>query len=89
MEVHDMSYIFARDVERRVGWKPGRAERLAKQRRLPHYVLPNGDLRFVWAEIEPLIVHVPEVACASKEPPPDDSHATDAPASSLTQGGVE
>jgi hypothetical protein len=84
-------YVFASDVERRVGWKPGRAERLAKQRRLPHYVLPNGDLRFVWAEIEPLIVHVPEVACAPKEPapPPGDSHATDAPASSSTQGGAK
>jgi hypothetical protein len=60
-------FIFARDIDQRLGWKPGRAERLAKQRRLPHYLLPDGQFRFVWDEIEPLIVHVPVVSAAREE----------------------
>ena len=52
------------DVDQRLGWKSGRAQRLAKQRRLPHYVLPDGQFRFKWEEIEPLIVRVPEVAAS-------------------------
>ena len=59
-------FIFSEDVDQRLGWKPGRAERLAKQRRLPHYVLPDGQVRFVWDEIEPLIVRVPEVTAARR-----------------------
>ena len=51
-------FIFGTEVERLLGWKPGRAERLARQQRLPHYVLPDGEIRFVWTEIEPLIRHV-------------------------------
>jgi len=44
-----------------MGWKPGRAERMARQRRLPHVLLPDGSVRFDWSEIEPLIVRVPAV----------------------------
>jgi len=51
-------FIDGPDVNRRLGWKPGRAERLARSGKLPHYVLPDGDIRFVWAEIEPLIRHI-------------------------------
>jgi hypothetical protein len=51
-------FIHPEDVDRRLGWKPGRAERLARQRKLPHVVLPDGSIRFEWAEIEPLIVRV-------------------------------
>ena len=52
-------FLFAEDLDKRLGWKLGRAERLARQRRLPHVILPDGSIRFNWQEIEPLIVHVP------------------------------
>jgi hypothetical protein len=55
-------FLFGEDVDRRLGWKLGRAERLAHQRRLPHSILPDGSIRFRWEEIEPLIVRVPSVA---------------------------
>lgn len=55
-------FQFPDDVDRRLGWKPGRAERLARQRRLPHILLPDGSIRFDWSEIEPLIVRVPAVS---------------------------
>lgn len=64
-------FVLARDIEKRLGWKSGRAERLAKQRRLPHYILPDGQLRFLWDDIEPLIVRVPEVAVVRAEVPAD------------------
>jgi hypothetical protein len=57
-------FISSDEIDRRLGWKPGKAERLARQRRLPHYLLPDGSLRFVWPEIEPLIVRVPETEFA-------------------------
>jgi hypothetical protein len=54
-------FLFAEDLDKRMGWKPGRAERLARQRRLPHVLLPDGSVRFVWDEIQALIVSVPVV----------------------------
>ena len=47
------------EVDHRFNWPLGKAERLARQRRLPHYLLPDGSLRFQWDDIEPLVVHVP------------------------------
>lgn len=46
------------DVDTRLGWTPGRASRLARKQKLPHYVLPDGDIRFTWAERAALIRHV-------------------------------
>ncbi len=60
-------FIFGDEVDRRMGWKPGRAERLARQRRLPHVILPDGSIRFDWSEIEPLIVRVPSVVVPEAE----------------------
>jgi hypothetical protein len=51
-------FISPEDVDRRMGWKSGRAERLARQRRLPYLVLPDGSIQFDWEELEPLIVRV-------------------------------
>jgi hypothetical protein len=65
-------FIFPEDVDRRLGWKPGRAERLARQRRLPHVLLPDGAIRFDWNEIEPLIVRVQAVATVNEEGCRDD-----------------
>jgi hypothetical protein len=57
----------AEDLDRRLGWAPGRAERLARQRRLPYVLLPDGSIRFDWAEIESLIVRVRPVPAVLTE----------------------
>ncbi|MGQ0634223.1 MAG: hypothetical protein ACT4QC_06420 [Planctomycetaceae bacterium] len=62
-------FIVASELDKRLTWPPGKAERLARNRRLPHYLLPDGSIRFVWAEIEPLIVRVPETEGHGKEGP--------------------
>jgi hypothetical protein len=51
-------FIYPEELDTRLGWRPGRAERLARQRRLPFVLLPDGSIRFDWTEIEPLIVRV-------------------------------
>jgi hypothetical protein len=60
-------HLSPEELDRRMGWRPGRAERLARQRRLPYVLLPDGSVRFDWAEIEPLIVRVP--ASLTTDPP--------------------
>jgi len=55
------------EVDRRLAWPTGRAERLARQRRLPHLLLPDGQIRFIWEQIERLIVAIPAVA--APDPP--------------------
>lgn len=52
-------FLYPEDVDRRLNWPLGRAERLARRRRLPHVLLPDGAVRFRWEEIEPLIRVVP------------------------------
>jgi hypothetical protein len=52
-------FLFAEEIDTRMGWRPGKAERLARQRRLPHILLPDGSIRFDWAELEALIVRIP------------------------------
>lgn len=47
--------IYGEEVDRRLNWSLGRAERLARKQKLPHYVLPDGSIRFSWEEVEPLI----------------------------------
>ena len=60
-------FLDPQELDQRLGWKPGRAERLARQRRLPHVLLPDGSIRFEWDKIEPLIVRVPLVAEPERE----------------------
>jgi hypothetical protein len=47
------------EIDKQLDWPPGRAQRLAKRGRLPHYVLPDGGIRLRWEEVEPLVRHVP------------------------------
>ena len=61
--------IYGEEVDRRLSWSLGRAERLARKHKLPHYVLPDGSIRFVWDEVERM---VRRVAVA------DESEASDA-----------
>ena len=50
--------IYGEEVDRRLNWSLGRAERLARKQKLPHYVLPDGSIRFVWDEVERLVRRV-------------------------------
>lgn len=50
--------LYPEDVDRRLNWPIGRAARMAKRKRLPHLVLPDGSVRFEWAKIEPLLLQV-------------------------------
>ena len=51
--------VYGEEIDQRFGWPLGRAERLARRKRLPHVVLPDGAIRFEWEDIEPLLVRVP------------------------------
>jgi len=53
-----MSLLYPEDVDQRLNWPLGRAERLARQRRLPYALLPDGSIRFRWEQIEQLILPV-------------------------------
>lgn len=46
-------------VDKRLLWPLGRAERLARRGRLPHYILPDGSIRFRWSEIEAMLQQHP------------------------------
>lgn len=53
-----MSLLYPEDVDQRLNWPIGRAERLARQRRLPYVLLPDGSIRFRWEQIEQLVLSV-------------------------------
>jgi len=61
-----MTLDYPEDIDKRLNWPLGKSERLARRRKLPHVLLPDGSIRFIWEEIERLLVHVPaEEACGS------------------------
>lgn len=47
--------IHGHDIDRLLNWPSGRAERLARRNKLPHYKLPDGEIRFKRDEIFSLI----------------------------------
>jgi hypothetical protein len=51
--------LYPEEVDNRLAWPLGTAQRLARRQRLPHVVLPDGSVRFEWEAIEPLIQRVP------------------------------
>jgi hypothetical protein len=55
-----MNLLCPDDIDARLNWTAGTAQRLARRGRLPHVVLPNGELRFIWGEIVSLIRCVPQ-----------------------------
>jgi len=59
MEDSFMELLYPTDVDQRLNWPLGKAEKLARQRRLPYVLLPDSSIRFKWEEIEPLILAVP------------------------------
>ena len=50
--------LYGEEIDKKLNWPLGRAERLARRGRLPHVVLPDGAIRLRWSTIEPLIVQV-------------------------------
>jgi hypothetical protein len=59
--------LYPDDIDARLNWPPGRAARLARRRKLPHYRLPDGSIRLRWAEVEPLVRVV-----SPQSPPPTE-----------------
>ena len=57
-----MGLLYPTDVDQRLSWPLGKAERLARQRRLPYVLLPDGSIRFRWKDIERLVLAVPSAA---------------------------
>lgn len=54
----DNERLWPEQIDRLLNWPLGTAARLARQRKLPHYRLPDGSIRFNRDEIEALVVHV-------------------------------
>jgi hypothetical protein len=52
-------FLYPEDIDQRLNWPLGQAERLARRKKLPHVILPDGSIRFEWKTIEPLLVRVP------------------------------
>ena len=50
--------LYPEEIDQRLNWPLGKAEKLARQRRLPYVLLPDGSVRFDWAEIESLRLRV-------------------------------
>ncbi|MFO0821978.1 MAG: hypothetical protein U0792_02480 [Gemmataceae bacterium] len=50
--------LYPDDIDARLNWPPGRTSRLARNGKLPHYILPDGSIRLRWDEIAPLVQHV-------------------------------
>jgi hypothetical protein len=51
--------VYPEDIDQRLNWPLGTASRLARRKRLPHYLLPDGSVRLRWEEVEALVRHVP------------------------------
>lgn len=51
--------LYPDDIDAKLNWPLGRTSRLAHQGKLPHYLLPDGSIRFRWDEIQPLVRRVP------------------------------
>lgn len=54
-----MPFLLPEEIDQRLNWPAGKAERLARRKKLPHVVLPDGSIRFEWEQIEPTLKRVP------------------------------
>lgn len=55
--------LYGEEIDHRLNWPLGKAERLARRGRLPHVVLPDQSIRFEWNAIESLIERVGAEPC--------------------------
>ena len=53
----DINLLKPVEVDLLLRYPTGRAGRLAKAGKLPHVLLPDGEIRFVESEIEALLKH--------------------------------
>jgi len=60
-------FLYPTELDKIFNWALGTAEKLARRRRLPHVVLPDGAIRFEWTVIEPLIRRVPVEPVSAQE----------------------
>ena len=51
--------IYPEQIDRFLNWSLGTAARMARRRRLPHYRLPDGSIRFRKDEVEALVERIP------------------------------
>lgn len=51
--------LYGDDVDRRLNWPLGKAERLARHGKLPHVLLPDGSIRFRWKALRALVISRP------------------------------
>ena len=56
--------LYPEEIDKRLNWPLGRAERLARRRKLPHVRLPDGAVRFEWPAIESMLERVPSAPSA-------------------------
>ena len=69
LEISSMSVLlYGDDVDRRLNWPLGKAERLAHRGKLPHLVLPDGAIRFRWKLVRALLVSVPAFSSRAHMP---------------------
>jgi hypothetical protein len=61
----DSDFVDPDDIDRRLSRTPGTAARLARRGRLPHYVLPDKQIRFRLDEVLDLVRHVPTTHSAA------------------------
>jgi hypothetical protein len=62
----DAEFAYAEQIDSCLNWPLGTAARLARRRQIPHYLLPDGSVRFRLKEIEALVRHVPAQDRAEK-----------------------
>ena len=51
--------LYPEEIDNLLNWSLGTAVRLARRRQLPHYLLPDGSIRFCWEEVQPLVRRMP------------------------------
>ena len=57
--------LYPEQIDRRLNLPIGTAARMARQRKLPHVVLPNGSIRFAWGAVRRTLRRVPASAATT------------------------
>ena len=54
-----MELTHGNEIDKAFRWRLGTAEKLARRRKLPHILLPDGSIRFIWEEVRETLQRVP------------------------------
>jgi hypothetical protein len=52
-------FVYPEDIDRKLNWSLGTAAKMARRRMLPHYILPDGAIRFRLDEVIQLVQRLP------------------------------